>query len=340
MANRKNLITDITGLKVGNAHDPVALTGVTVLLPEKPTVAAVDVRGGGPGTRETDALGPTGTVQEIHGVVLSGGSAFGLLAASAVQTFLAQRKIGFEIGNAIVPIVPQAILFDLLNGGDKSTITNSTNRPLYERLAAEACQSAAPNFNIGSNGAGFGATTATWRGGLGSASSKLSDGLEVGALVAVNAVGSATIGNSKHFWAYPFEQINEFGNAGPPPAKLLKSMTTPKLKGGPAQSTTIAVVATNAKLTRPLAQRLAIMAQTGLARALHPVHTPLDGDVVFAIATCTQDLDDPHLALSRLGSAAADCLSRAVARGIYEAETPPPGWTGPPAYRDGFGDSV
>ena len=338
MPNRRNLITDVPGLAIGNAHDPKLMSGVTVLLPEQPLTAAIDVRGGGPGTRESDALALSGTVEEIHGLALAGGSAFGLAAASAVQSFLAQRNIGFQIGRAIVPIVPQAVLFDLLNGGDKSTITRPKGASPYEELARLACDGATSgSFEIGSTGAGFGATTATVRGGLGSSSTTLPNGLTVGALVAVNAVGSPLIGKNKHFWAYAFEQDGEFGNFGGPAPDDLDDISSPTLKGGdPGQSTTLAIVATNAKLTKPQLKRLAIAAQTGLARALRPVHTPLDGDVVYAVATGAKDLPDPLTALTLLGSSAADCLARAIARGVYEADTPPPGWQGPPAYRDLF----
>lgn len=328
-----NLITDVAGLAVGNAHDERLMSGVTVLMPERPAVAAVDVRGGGPGTRESDALGLAGTVSEAHAIVLSGGSAFGLSAATGVQGWLAERGRGFVVGNARVPIVPQAILFDLMNGGDKAWGTS----PPYERLGRLACDAAAADFALGSAGAGFGAATATLRGGLGSASCCLDGGLVVGALVAANPIGTTTIGDTRHFWAAPFEQAAEFGGLGLPqpwPADAGR----PRLKGaGPGESTTIAVVATNARLSKPEAYRLAVMAQTGLARAIHPVHSPLDGDVVFAMATGAVTLADPVRGLTRLGAAAADTLARAVARGIHAAAAAPADWTGPPAWRTRFG---
>lgn len=331
-----NLITDVPGLTVGNAEDARLASGVTVLLPEKPAVAAVDVRGGGPGTRETDALGLAGTVQEVHAIVLSGGSAFGLSAATGVQSFLRERGIGFDVGGQRVPIVPQAILFDLLNGGDK----NWGASPPYERMARAASEKAARTFALGSIGAGYGATTATLRGGLGSASQRLNDGLIVGALVAANPVGSVTVGDTRHFWAAPFEHNREFGGLGLP-SPLPADATVPRLKGGPQacarENTTIAVVATNARLTKPEAHRLAVMAQTGLARAIYPVHTPLDGDTVFALATGDVDLSGGPRGLALLGAAAADALTRAVARGVYEAAPALAGWKGPPAWRTRFG---
>ena len=328
-----NTITGIHGLKVGNAHDATLCSGVTVLLSERPFVAAVDVRGGATGTRETDAIGLAGSLEEAHALVLAGGSAFGLAAASGVQTWLAERGVGFAVGAARVPIVPAAILFDLLNGGDKGWGAF----PPYEAMGRNACEAASVHCNIGSVGAGFGATTALHRGGLGSALQHLSDGLMVGALVAVNPLGSVTIGATPHFWAGPFERHGEFGGRGTPalwPADALdlrmKGIST-QFSG--MQNTTIAIVATNAKLTKREAHRLAVMAQTGLARAVYPVHTPLDGDVVFAIATGELSLDGSPGQLATLGAYAANTLSRAVARGVYAAAPPPSYWTGPPSYR-------
>ena len=332
MTHCRNLITDVPGITVGNAHDPQVFSGVTVVLPNRPAVAAVDVRGGGPGTRETDAIGLSGTVEDIHAIVLSGGSAFGLSAASGVQSYLAAQGIGFAVGAARVPIVPQAILFDLLNGGDKS----AAGPAVYERLAAEACTRAGPGFEVGSTGAGFGATTATLRGGLGSASQVLDDGLVVGALVAVNAAGSVTMGPSRHFWAAAFEQNAEFGGYGLPVGPP-DDATSVRLKGLAGASTTIAVIATNGRLTKPQAHRLAVMAQTGMARAIYPVHTPLDGDVVFALATGDVPLADPVFALADLGAHAANVLARAIARGVYAAAPCPQGWAGPPSYVTRFG---
>jgi D-aminopeptidase len=326
-ASLNNAITDIPGLKVGNAHDATLCSGCTVLLSERPFVAAVDARGGATGTRETDAIG------------LSGGSAFGLAAASGVQAWLAHRGVGFAVSNgretARVPIVPAAILFDLLNGGDKAWGA----APPYEAMGRAACEAANVHCDIGSVGAGFGATTANLRGGLGTASFSLSDGLRVAALVAVNPLGSVTVGDTPHFWAAPFEQNGEFGGKGWP-AAWPKDALDLRLKGtlpsAAPQNTTIAIVATNAKLNKREAHRLAVMAHTGLARAIYPVHTPLDGDVVFAVATGDIALSAGTGQLAALGAYAANTLSRAVARGVFAAAEPPARWTGPPAYRRVF----
>lgn len=333
MTSCRNLITDVPGLLVGQAHDSLVCSGVTVVLPDAPAVAAIDVRGGGPGTRETDALGLAGSVEHVHAIVLSGGSAFGLAAATGVQAVLAERGIGFAVGAARVPIVPQAVVFDLANGGDKSWGRD----PPYEGLAAAACEAAGTDFALGSAGAGYGATTATLRGGIGSASQVLTDGSIVGALAIVNAAGSVTLGATRHFWAAAFEQGDEFGGAGWPDGPASDHLKL-QLKGALGASTTIAVVATNVALSRPQAHRLAVMAQTGMARAIYPVHTPLDGDAVFALSTGAMPLADPVAHLTRLGAVAADVLARAIARGVYEAAPSPAGWAGPPAWRTLFGD--
>lgn len=330
----RNLLTDIDGIAVGSAHDATICSGVTVVLAPEGTVAAVDVRGGGPGTLETDALSPDGTVDEVNAIVLSGGSAFGLAAAAGVRDWLAAKGIGFAVREACVPIVAQAILFDLLNGGAKQDLSEN-----YARLAKSACAGATRgDFSLGSAGAGFGATTANLRGGLGSASADLGSGLKVAALVAANPLGTVTMGGTRHFWAHPFERASEYGGHGPPPG-WTGPPEPPPLKGAEAENTTLAIVATNARLDKRTARRLAIMAQTGLARAIHPVHTPLDGDVVFTLATGKVALEDPITGLARLGSAAADTLARAIARAIYEAAPAPVGWRGPPSYRERFGES-
>ncbi|MCB1519515.1 MAG: P1 family peptidase [Hyphomicrobiaceae bacterium] len=328
---RQNLITDVPGLRVGNAHDETLMSGVTVLIGEQALVAAADPRGGGLGTRETDALSPAGTVGAAHAITLSGGSAFGLGAATGVQSWLAEQGIGYAVRTARVPIVPGAILFDLLNGGNK--VWGET--PPYEALARRAAASAATTFATGSVGAGFGATTALLRGGLGSASETLEDGTVVGALAAVNPAGSVTIGESGHFWAAAFEHGTEFGGLGLP-ARPGADALRPRLKGAAGESTVLAIVATSAALTRGQALRLAIMAQTGLARAVYPVHTPLDGDIVYAVATGVDAPPDPVAGLARLGTAAANTLARAVARGVYDAAPVPRGWVGPPAWRETF----
>ena len=325
----RNLITDVPGVLVGNAEDARVASGVTAIVLAAPAVGAVDVRGGGPGTRETALLDPAQTIQGIDAIALSGGSAFGLDAASGVQAWLAEQGRGFAVGTARVPIVPGAILFDLLNGGDKAWGRFSP----YRELGYAAAAGAADDFALGSAGAGFGATTVNLKGGLGSASATC-DGLTVGALAAVNAAGSAVVGNGPWFWAAPFEQEREVGGYGFPP-QLPDGALQPVTKGSPQASTTLAVVATDATLSKAEAMRLAILAQVGLARALYPIHTPLDGDIVFAVATARKPAPAPVLGLTRLGTVAANCLARAVARGIYEATALPlPGAL--PAWRDRF----
>ena len=306
----QNLITDIAGLQVGCAHDETLKSGVTVLTANAPFTCGVHVMGGAPGTRETDLLAPDKTVQTVDAIVLSGGSAFGLDAASGVADALRSEGRGFAVGDVTVPIVPAAILFDLLNGGDKNWVQNP-----YNALGINAYSSLSTTFKIGTAGAGFGATTASLKGGLGSASMQLPNGVIVGALVAVNAIGSATVGDGPHFWAAPFEENGEFGNLGP-------SSTYPSGRPatkGHAQNTTIGIVATNAKLTQAQCTRLATAAHDGIARALVPSHTPMDGDLIFAASHGEIECDD----LIYLGHAAAICMARAIARGIYEARSNP-----------------
>jgi len=327
----RNLITDIPGLRVGHAGDAKLGSGTTVVLFDSAVVASVDVRGGGPGTRETALLDPAQTVDGIDAIVLSGGSAFGLDAASGAQAWLREQGRGFAVGSARVPIVPGAILFDLLSGGDKAW----GRYPPYREFGYEAAKNAGTDCALGSVGAGLGATTVNLKGGLGSASAQTRDGLTVGAIVAVNAAGSVTVGDSEHFWAAPFEQNKEFGGRGWPAAFSADDLKF-RSKGAPGENTTLAVVATDAKLSKAQAKRLAVMAQTGLSRAIYPVHTPLDGDVVFAAAMGAKPLPDPVFSLSELGMVAANVLARAIARGIYEATALPfPGAL--PSWRDKFG---
>ena len=327
----RNLITDIPGIRVGHAEDAALASGATVVFFDHPVVASVDVRGGGPGTRETALLDPAQTIEGIDAIVLSGGSAFGLEAASGVQAYLREQGRGFAVREARVPIVPAAILFDLLSGGDK----NWDRYPPYRELGYAATESASSGFDLGSVGAGLGATTVNLKGGIGSASAQTSDGLIVGALAAANAAGSMTIGDGPHFWAAPFEENKEFGGLGWPAAFPPEALAY-RSKGAPGANTTLAVVATNAKLTKAQARRLAVMAQSGLSRAIYPVHTPLDGDVVFAAATGAKSLPDPVYSFSALGTLAANVLARAIARGIYEAAALPfP--TAVPSWKDKFG---
>jgi L-aminopeptidase/D-esterase-like protein len=319
-----NLITDVDGIRVGNAADPRVWSGVTVVLPGEAAVAAVDVRGGAPGTRETNALDPACLVDCVHAVVLSGGSAFGLDAAGAVAAALGARGIGFAIREARVPIVPSAILFDLLNGGAKDWGEEPPYRDLARAaLAAAEAPGGERGFALGNAGAGYGAKAGTLKGGLGSVSTVADDGLQLGALVAVNAWGSAVMPGSGCFWAWPFEQQGEFGGRAPPTAGVPLDPDLPPPAGPMAQAganTTIGVVATNAVLNKAEAQRVAIMAQDGFARAVRPAHAPFDGDTLFVLATGTHALGEPRpYALARLGALAADCVARAVARGVYEA---------------------
>jgi L-aminopeptidase/D-esterase-like protein len=330
----KNLLTDIPGVRVGHADDARVASGVTAVVFDRPAVAAIDVRGGGPGTREEAVLDLASTVERVDAIALAGGSAFGLEAGGGVQAWLAQQGRGFVVRDAVIPIVPGAIVFDLLNGGDKSW----GRFPPYRELGYQAAATAGPDFATGSVGAGFGATTANLKGGLGSASSVTSDGIKVGALVVVNAVGSVTVGDGPWFWAAPFEVDGEFGGIGLPPS-FSPDMLSLRMKGGAAaaqgESTTLAVVVTDAALTKPQAKRLAMIAQTGMARAIYPVHAPLDGDVVFAAATGERTVD-PLMGLTELGLLAANTLARAIARGVFEA-TALPFHGALPAWKDRWG---
>jgi len=316
----RNLISDVAGIVVGNATDQDLKSGVTVLIGERPFVAAVDVMGGAPGTRETDLLSPDKSVEAVDALVLSGGSAFGLDAPSGVVDLLAKRGRGFKVARAVVPIVPGAILFDLINGGNKSWETNP-----YRALGAKALEAVSEDFELGSVGAGTGATTASLKGGLGSASMVLSNGITVGALVAANPTGQVNVADSAHFWAGAFEVENEFGALGPYPGRVGFAQTARTKKDLVKQgaNTTIAIVATDAKLSNAQAKRLAIGAQDGMGRAIFPAHTPVDGDLIFAISTGVIKLNDPLMDLALLGHAASICLARAIARAIYCAKAFP-----------------
>lgn len=317
----RNLITDVAGLKIGNAEDERVRTGVTVLLCDEPATASVDVRGGAPGTRDVEGLDPVSLVDTVDAITLSGGSAFGLDAPSGVQSLLRARGRGFEIapGAPRVPIVSGAILFDLGNGGDKDW----GEMPPYRALGRSAAENASLDFALGNAGAGLGARAGAYKGGLGSASSVTDDGITVGAIVAVNSVGSPLIPGTDIFWAFPFEQNGEFGGRTGPLPQLDLDLP-PDMKGAPqaAGNTTIAIVATDAAFSPIELKRIAIMATDGFARALRPVHTPFDGDLVFAISTGRMTLTGARPRESmRVGMMAADCLARAIARGVYEAAT-------------------
>ena len=317
----------MAGLRVGNASDAALRTGATVVTAERPFVAGVHVMGGAPGTRETDALLPGRLVRRVDAVVLSGGSAFGLDAASGVSDALRAAGRGFPAGAHRVPIVPAAILFDLAAGGE------AWGEPPWRALGRAAFEAAGEAFEIGTAGAGTGATTADAKGGLGSASAVLPSGETVAALVAVNAVGSALVGGGPRFHAAAWELDGEFGGLGvgePDPAAM------PQPLKGSGEATTIAVVATDAQLDPAEATRLAVMAHDGIARAVVPAHSPIDGDAVFALSTGALPLAEPVGGLFALGHAAATCLSRAIARAVHGA-APAPG-DPIPAWRARFGE--
>ncbi|MBR0826814.1 P1 family peptidase [Bradyrhizobium manausense] len=330
----KNLLTDIAGVRVGHADDASLASGATAIVFDEPAVAAIDVRGGGPGTREDALLDLANTVERVDGIALSGGSAFGLETGGGITAWLAEQGRGFRVREALIPIVPGAILFDLLNGGNKAWGRFAP----YRDLGYAAASTAGTDFALGSVGAGLGATTATFKGGLGSASAVTADGVKVAAIVAVNAVGSATVGEGPWFWAAPFEVNGEFGGRGLPDA-FTDDMLKMRIKGGPAASarenTTIGLVVTDAVLTKPQAKRLAMIAHTGFARAIYPVHAPNDGDVLFAAATGAKPIE-PLVGLTELGTIAANVVARAIARGVYSA-TALPFAGAQPAWQDRFG---
>ena len=322
----RNRITDVEGILVGNAEDHRIRTGVTVLYPETRCAAIADIRGGAPGTLNIQAMEPASLRNEVDAIVLSGGSMYGLDAAGGVVAALGARGRGVAFGGAVIPVVPAAILFDLMNGGDKSW----GEAPPYGALGRAALAAIGEDFALGNAGAGLGARAGALKGGLGSASTLTEDGLQIGALVAVNSFGSVVMPGSDRFWAGPLELGAEFGGLGPPPADWRGEAEMPLPPGfalNPMANTTIAVVAVNAALDKGALQRLAIMAQDGLARAIRPIHTPFDGDSVFALATGRVPLTGPAM-LARLGHLAADTLARAVARGVYHAESlgDRPGW--------------
>jgi L-aminopeptidase/D-esterase-like protein len=331
---KRNLITDVAGLRVGQAEDLDVRSGVTVLLADEAVAAAVDIRGGAPGTRETDALDLTSLGGVVDAIAFAGGSVYGLDASSGVMAWLGARGRGFRLveGAPPAPIVPGAIIFDLANGGNK----NWGMTPPYRALAISAIERASEEFGLGNHGAGLGARAGIYKGGTGSASAVTDDGFSVGGLAIVNAVGSPIIPHTDVFWAFPFEQDGEFG--GHLPARGFKTIDLdlpPDMKGlaRAGENTTIAVVATDAALSRVELKRVAIMAADGFARALRPVHAPFDGDTVFALSTGKRQLAEPRAAhVMRLGMIAADCLTRAIARGVFEAQS----LGGVSSYRDIF----
>ena len=329
-----NLLTDITGVRVGHAGDAGLASGVTAVIFDRQVVAAMDVRGGGPGTREGALLDLANTVEKIDAIALSGGSAFGLEAGGGVQAWLAEQGRGLNVRGAVIPIVPGAICFDLLNGGNKKWGRFAP----YRDLGYAAAAAATTGFTLGSAGAGLGALTANLKGGIGSASAQTGNGVKVAALVVVNALGTVTVGDGPWFWAAPFEVDSEYGGRGLP-ATFTPDMLKMRIKGGPTaaegENTTLAVVVTDAALTKTQAKRLAMIAQTGFARAIYPVHAPMDGDVLFAAATGERPID-PLIGLTELGMVAANVVARAIARGVYAATALP--LSGAlPAWQDRFG---
>jgi len=322
-----NLITDVDGITVGHATDETSRSGVTSVLCATGFCAGVDVRGGGPGTRETDALAPENLIGRAHAIVLAGGSVFGLAAADGVACALSVQGTGIRLRDPsiAIPIVPCAVLHDLGNDGNKSWGMDTP----YRRLGIESVGHAATQFALGSVGAGRGAMAGLIKGGIGSSSIDLGKHIVVGALAAVNCVGSVLMPDRKTYWSWPFEIGAEFGGRGAPAGHASVVDPVPdqsrlselgRLQAG--ANTTLAVVACNVDLSPAECRRIAIMAQDGIARAIRPVHTPFDGDTVFAVASAARPLDSatPRAAqIARIGSAAADCLARAIARGVHHA---------------------
>ena len=333
----RNLLSDVEGITVGHAWDTRLASGVTVALFEVGAIASVAVTGGAAAGRDQECLSLDATLERIQGLVLSGGSGFGLDAGSGVQAYLRERGRGVAFGRTVIPIAPTAICFDLMNGGDKDW----GRYPPYRELAHAACETATPAFALGSVGAGHGATTADLKGGVGAASVVAGSGATVAALVVVNAIGSAVIDGGPRFWAAPWEIGREFGGMGMP----AHASTALRWKGGgpravpaPADltpATTIAMVATDAALTKAQARRLAIAASGGLSKGLRLAHAIFDGDTVFGVSMGTRPAPDANDFIE-LCALASDCLARAIARGVHEATALPfPGAL--PAWHDRFG---
>ena len=328
-----NSICDVAGVRVGCAEDAAAQTGVTVIVPDNRAVCGVDVRGGGPGTRETDALAPENLVDAIDAVVFAGGSVYGLAAADGVAAAMGAENRGFALVDAPgvprSPVIPAAILYDLANGGNKAW----GDAPPYAALGRRAYAARDAKVPLGNAGAGLGARAGALKGGQGSASIVTADGFTVGALACVNSFGSATMPYQRAFWAHAFEIDGEFGAVAPDANAAFdaEDWHGAKLNPAPRANTTIACIALDATLTPSEAKRVAQMASAGIARAIRPVFAPFDGDVVFALATGAKPTPEPRaLAITRFGALAADCLTRAIARGVYEAQA----LAGAPAWRD------
>ncbi len=330
----KNCILDVSGLRVGQSHDAGVKTGVTVILPDMPTRASVDVRGGGPGTREIMALSDGGLIDRVHGIVLSGGSVYGLGAADGVTAWLGAQGTGYAPGPApipVSPIVPSAILFDNANGGDKAW----GPQPPFRALGVTACEATGRPVAQGAAGAGYGAMAGIYPGGIGTASEivKFPGGdFTVGAIIAANPVGSPYLPGTDcpHAWIY--ETDGEFGGARPPADYVLQQAEDTKLallaarevagSSAAGQSTVIGCVAVSAGLSQSNLRRIAIMAQDGLALAVQPSHTPLDGDTIFALGISefgVDPFDVSPVTLSLIGEAAARTVARALTRGVLAA---------------------
>jgi L-aminopeptidase/D-esterase-like protein len=320
----RNLITDVDGVSVGNIDSSSVRSGVTVVMPDVRAVAACDVRGGAPGTRETDALDPAGIATAVDAVVLSGGSTYGLEAASGAVAWLGERDRGFRFGTTtkVSPVVPSAILFDLANEGDKKW----GGEPPYGRWGRDACAVASREFALGNAGAGMGAVAGNLKGGLGSASA-ITGNIQAGAIVAVNAFGSTVIPGARNLWAAPFEMNGEFGGVsanGDARVASLDPFTQTRADVSavtPGGNTTIGVIAVNVALTPTEAKRIAVMAQDGLARAIRPVHSQVDGDILFVLSTARVEIPQPDrlVQLMRLGSIVTDCVTRAIGRAMCAA---------------------
>ena len=306
-------IGDVPGVRVGHYTDLESATGCTVVLCEDGAVGGVDVRGSAPGTRETDLLRPGNLVTEVNAILLSGGSAFGLDAASGVVRYLEEWGKGLRFGSALIPIVSAAILFDL------GVVTGKV-RPGPDEGYAACLDASADGVAEGSVGAGTGATVGkalglerAVKGGIGTAAVDLGRGLVVGAIVAVNAVGSVFDADTGHLVAGPRREDGAMLDS-------MELITSPGYDGrgdAPRTNTTIGVVATNARLNKEQANKLASVAHDGLAMAVRPAHTMSDGDTIFALATGTSE--EPA-SMNRLCAASALCVSRAIVRGVREAK--------------------
>jgi len=314
-----NAVTDVEGILVGHYGNRAAACGVTVILCPEGATAGVDVRGSAPGTRETDLLEPQNLVEKVQAVVLTGGSVYGLSTADGVVRWLAERSHGFPLDKGhVAPIVPAAALFDLGRGAEFVP-------PIGPEWGRKACDAArAGTVEMGCVGAGTGASAGGVKGGLGSASERLESGLTVGALAAVNSLGSVIDPATGRFWEIRLEVAGELGDVGK------RAVQIPAPPGSePGRNTTIGVVATDGRLTKAQAKKVAEMAQDGLARAIRPSHTMFDGDTIFCLATGRKDLPGAEgfftgaqaQAVNELGRAAADCFTRAVMRAVAQAES-------------------